>query len=1215
MKQKKYTTKRLSRFTAMKPLVFLTLMGLGLNAHALPSPFAHVPLHLQSTTTSTTAGGVPPNVLIQFDDSGSMSDVSYANAVPGESYWEVDGTTVRYNVNHARRAEFDRRVREGTAKLKQAGRNDPTRIDIARRALLKVLENDAYTSKANLGLISLWANETQYNRLQNGSRKYAEDFMMGRREFAMTPEELQTIVRNLFASKGTPAVERYMDAATMLEKAIKYRCQKSYVILFSDGDAISNANIPAVQNNKFKWSSNSAVTVNPNTQYAATYETWLAHEAAKEYDLPDTMTSYLQVPPRAYESNLDHPAMFTYNPSTRNYAWNLTSSPRWGTTYGTYWTQHPDSLPFVANMMLKDLKKSTSSNAVDAANKSWDDDNEYGGQKFNVQNIETFTVGFGKGLSDIGLRALDGMATANNYKSLNASTEEELDAAFAKIFNEIGLRNEVKPPFSTSSITPTPMLDTSSSSTLNGSAAVLLELGKGASEIRFYKLVNTSKTKAPVYSVDTSTPYTIPDYSERNVLFNEGGVNNKVSFLDRYEGSNEKFGIVNAKNPNEWRESLIPWLMRSKPDAEIQAQANNSVKYRIRGITENNVNTLNLGDILDTPLEAAGESKYNRQQYLVTATNDGMLYLFESQNSATNPYKLRMNYMPGGMQRESATDTVMKYYKDLAADNYITDPNNPHLYLLNGGIEVRRSDKGQPHRRLFMSANMGQAGRGSFSLNLAGKNLKGEAVGIDASRDSWVASVPLFETPKETNNRMGYTIGKPGLGRLAINRSVAFSGTGTAATAKMTTDVNNVYYATFVNSGVRHPSEASGGSTESALYVYSTLGEENVGVGSNKTTLGHRPGQLIQKLVANPNGGGLAEPSLLDVNLDGVVDLAYAGDYKGNMYRFDFRDGNSNNWTVSRLFTTKDKQPITSSPAVSYLDDNTFVVVFGTGSDLYQSDLKTQDTQSVYGIYDFIGNPSPTGTAGVGELLEQQMGEPKGIGEYNVRELSKNEMDTTRYKGWYFNLNELGERVTVTPTLLLKTVLLSTRIYYVQPSNTSATTTTEDKCAPISSQESTSATGWIMQFRSDSGGRLPSKGAKDADHFPFVDLTGENPDGTFADRNEKSLISGFQKAGAGIQSILPLVGHDDENIAGGTRNAVDLSGGVGRGLGDVDTELKPYDPVQDRFCYNTAEESSTVMTSDSSDTASGGMRNGTVTAKAPRCAGVSLRRISWREIF
>jgi type IV pilus assembly protein PilY1 len=117
-----------------------------------------------------------------------------------------------------------------------------------------------------------------------------------------------------------------------------------------------------------------------------------------------------------------------------------------------------------------------------------------------------------------------------------------------------------------------------------------------------------------------------------------------------------------------------------------------------------------------------------------------------------------------------------------------------------------------------------------------------------------------------------------------------------------------------------------------------------------------------------PNG--LGAPALVDKDLNGTVDLAYAGDLLGNLYRFDLSDPNPANWTSTRLFTATYfdgavdvRQPITSQPlVVKHPNEIGFLITFGTGSFITRADASTTDIQSVYGIWD-RGEGAPASAA------------------------------------------------------------------------------------------------------------------------------------------------------------------------------------------------------------------------------------------------------------
>ncbi|HFA0201387.1 TPA: pilus assembly/adherence protein PilC, partial [Neisseria gonorrhoeae] len=182
-------------------------------------------------------------------------------------------------------------------------------------------------------------------------------------------------------------------------------------------------------------------------------------------------------------------------------------------------------------------------------------------------------------------------------------------------------------------------------------------------------------------------------------------------------------------------------------------------------------------------------------------------------------------------------------------------------------------------------------------------------------------------------------------------------------------------------------------------------------------------GSLIKKIEVKDGKGGLSSPTLVDKDLDGIVDIAYAGDRGGNMYRFDLSSDKPSEWTVRTIF--EGGKPITSAPAVSRLADKR-VVIFGTGSDLSEEDVLNTDEQYIYGIFDDDeGTVNVKVTNGTGGgLLEQTLTK-----ENNTLFLSNNKASGgSNGKGWVVRLRE-GERVTVKPIVVLRTAFVTIRSY------------------------------------------------------------------------------------------------------------------------------------------------------------------------------------------
>ncbi|HFB6342056.1 TPA: pilus assembly/adherence protein PilC, partial [Neisseria gonorrhoeae] len=440
-------------------------------------------------------------------------------------------------------------------------------------------------------------------------------------------------------------------------------------------------------------------------------------------------------------------------------------------------------------------------------------------------------------------------------------------------------------------------------------------------------------------------------------------------------GKNDTFGIVKEANVNleadEWKKVLLPWTVRGPGNDDKFKSINRepgkySQRYRIR---ENG--NRDLGDIVNSPIVAVGG-------YLATAANDGMVHIFKKNGgSDERSYNLKLSYIPGTMPRkdiESKDSTLAKELRTFAEKGYVGD-----RYGVDGGFVLRQVElRGQKH--VFMFGAMGLGGRGAYALDLSKIN------------GNYPAAAPLFDVKNGDNNgknrknrvELGYTVGTPQIGKIRNGKYAAFLASGYAA------------------------KKIDGPTNTTALYVYD---------------LNDTLGTPIAKIEAPGGKGGLSSPTLVDKDLDGIVDIAYAGDRGGNMYRFDLSNSDSSKWSAKVIF--EGDKPITSAPAVSRLADKR-VVIFGTGSDLSEQDVLDTEEQYIYGIFD---DDKPTVNVKVtngtgGGLLEQNLTK-----ENNTLFLSNNKASGgSNGKGWVVKLKE-GGRVTVKPTVVLRTAFVTIRKY------------------------------------------------------------------------------------------------------------------------------------------------------------------------------------------
>ncbi|HFC6079636.1 TPA: PilC family type IV pilus tip adhesin, partial [Neisseria meningitidis] len=338
---------------------------------------------------------------------------------------------------------------------------------------------------------------------------------------------------------------------------------------------------------------------------------------------------------------------------------------------------------------------------------------------------------------------------------------------------------------------------------------------------------------------------------------------NEVANFNGNDGKNDTFGIVSEgsfmPDASEWKKVLLPWTVRGFADDSKFKEFNkeeknndNKPKYSQKYRSRDN-NNRDLGDIVNSPIVAVGE-------YLATAANDGMVHIFKKGNGDARNYSLKLSYIPGTMPRQYFDNdtsalkdsTLAKELRTFAEKGYVGD-----RYGVDGGFVLRRiTDDQDKQKHFFMFGAMGLGGRGAYALDLT------KADGNDPTKAS------LFDVKNNGNNgnngnnsvKLGYTVGTPQIGKTHDGKYAAFLASG---------------YAT---------KQIDSGENTTALYVYDLEGN-----GTNN---------LIKKIEVSGGKGGLSSPTLVDKDLDGIVDIAYAGDRGGNMYRFDLKD-----WSVRTIFS------------------------------------------------------------------------------------------------------------------------------------------------------------------------------------------------------------------------------------------------------------------------------------------------------------------------
>lgn len=349
---------------------------------------------------------------------------------------------------------------------------------------------------------------------------------------------------------------------------------------------------------------------------------------------------------------------------------------------------------------------------------------------------------------------------------------------------------------------------------------------------------------------------------------------------------------------------------------------------------------------------------------------------------------------------------VIKNLPTLTAPDYGEEGGTPHQYFVDGSPVARDVYFGGAWHKVLIGS-LGAGGRAVFALDVTNPD----------------EPELLWEFSHENDEDMGYSVPTPGIVRL-----------------------HNGKWAALVPNGY------DSGSSNAVLFL-----------------LDIADGSLIKKVTATPEleedetmdslANGLSRVMAYDVNNDGIVDYAYAGDLLGNLWRFDLiKTGVENPFTTTAtandfkvsfggqpLYVARDaddvRQPITAAPLLTRHQTGLgHIVTFGTGRFLTIHDKANTNQQTVYGIWDrkTAGQTSITslsGDKGRTNLVEQEL-TAQTIDNKQVYSLSQNPIEwydgdgladgNVDSWGWFIDLPASGERLIYNMQMLGNTQLLTT---------------------------------------------------------------------------------------------------------------------------------------------------------------------------------------------
>jgi len=398
---------------------------------------------------------------------------------------------------------------------------------------------------------------------------------------------------------------------------------------------------------------------------------------------------------------------------------------------------------------------------------------------------------------------------------------------------------------------------------------------------------------------------------------------------------------------------------------------------------------------VDYPGYGAFRNNYkDRTPMIYVGANDGILHGFNACIVGVTP----------GCTAADAGKELLAYIPSHVYENLsrLTDKdyNAGHRYFVDGSpmiADIYASSTSSWRSVLVGSLNGG--GQGYFALNVT--NPKDTAKSDPVFSEANAANLLLWEFSNADDADMGYSYNLP-----QIN---PFTGQATQI-VKM----ENNQWAVIVGNGYN----SAGG--KAVLYVLFMAGGED-----GTWTVGT---DYIRLVADAGTGNGLSTPTPFDKNGNGLVDVIYAGDIKGNLWKFDVSSSTPSSWNVAigglPLFVSGATKPIISPPAVSFHPKKGQLIMFGTGKYLETADTTNTSTQSIYGLWDL--NTPATITAG---MLVQQV-----MTDATVRTATQNQVTySDTIKGWYINFPVSGERITGVPMLEDGILLFTTNVPSASP--------------------------------------------------------------------------------------------------------------------------------------------------------------------------------------
>ena len=512
-----------------------------------------------------------------------------------------------------------------------------------------------------------------------------------------------------------------------------------------------------------------------------------------------------------------------------------------------------------------------------------------------------------------------------------------------------------------------------------------------------------------------------------------------------------------------------------------------------------------LGDIIHSNPEYVGapEGVYTDPAYVLfkntlatrsprvyVGANDGMLHAFNA-----NTGQEEWAYVPSMLIPKMASLSGVPY---------------AHTYFVDGAITVQDAVLGGDWRTVLVGS-LGAGGRGLYALDVTNPSLGTETANGGGNKKI------LWEERAEN---------APGDPAVGANPDIGYI--FDATTIAQLND--GKWYAVFGN-GI-------GSDNGDAVLMMKPLRRDY----GDSTVIKVRTGTTFN---------GLSAPALVDTDNDGTADIAWAGDIKGDLWRFDL---SGTSWTTAyKVYDGDPSQPITTAPEVTSHPQTGHIVLFGTGKLYEEADLYTENPQALYGIWDKGTGQTVIST----DLLSQELSFNTAYTRFGFNEKVRTftttvAVDYATYLGWSVELFA-GERMLTPPQL--RAGRLKATVYNPND-NTNwlfEATFLDGNMASNSIYNLNQDTKLDEKDRVNANENLDDNGAPDYTDPEDIPMSWKRPDGNMSQPTIASL-------GAGVDTMFlnfldpPLV--QTAIVPGGGGCTGDCAGGLEGGHIDLDYDIQ-----------------------------------------------------------